>query len=91
MKAGGGVLELPVFDQLADEFPAGVLLFLFFAGLAALALAFAVASVQARVGWRVLAALAVAPFFILWKLVIQLKSAVRLRGGLKEFGATERR
>jgi len=70
---------------------ATVLVWVGLAGLAALALAFAVASVQARVGWRVLAALAVAPFFILWKLVIQLKSAVRLRGGLKEFGATERR
>lgn len=61
------------------------------AGLALLTAAFAVASVQARLGWRVLLALAVAPFYVAWKLVIQAKALFRLRGGLKEFGATERR
>lgn len=58
--------------------------------LALLALAFVVASVQARLGWRVLLALAVAPVYVAWKLVVQAKALFRLRGGLKEFGATER-
>lgn len=58
--------------------------------LAALSFAFLVAAVQARVGWRVIAALAVAPFFIGWKLLIQLKAILGLRGGLKEFGPTDR-
>ena len=57
----------------------------------ALALAFFTGAVQARVGWRVLLALAVAPFFIAWKLFVQLKAALGLRGGLKEYGATERK
>ncbi|MCB9889947.1 MAG: glycosyltransferase [Planctomycetes bacterium] len=55
-----------------------------------LGLAFTIASVQARVGWRVLLALAVAPFYVAWKLIVQLKALLRLRGGLKEFGSTER-
>jgi len=59
--------------------------------LVALTLAFSVAAAQARVGWRVLLAIAVAPFFIAWKLIVQVKALVALRGGLKEFGATERR
>lgn len=59
--------------------------------VALLALAFAVAAVQARVGWRVLLALAVAPFYVAWKLGVQIKALLGLRGGLKEFGATERR
>jgi glycosyltransferase involved in cell wall biosynthesis len=58
--------------------------------LAALLFAFLVAAVQARVGWRVIAALAAAPFFIGWKLLIQLKAMLGLRGGLKEFGPTDR-
>ena len=58
--------------------------------LALLTMAFAVASVQARLGFRVLLALAVAPFYVGWKLVVQAKALLRLRGGLKEFGATER-
>ncbi len=58
---------------------------------ALLGFAFFSAAIQARVGWRVLAALVVAPFFIAWKLFVQLKAAVGLRGGLKEFGATERK
>ena len=57
----------------------------------ALSFAFAVAAVQARVGWRMLAALAAAPFFIGWKLLVQLKAMLGLRGGLRDFGATERR
>jgi glycosyltransferase involved in cell wall biosynthesis len=61
------------------------------AALALLSFAFAVAAVQARVGWRMVAALAAAPFFIGWKLLVQLKAMLGLRGGLREFGATERR
>lgn len=59
--------------------------------LAALSFAFVVATVQARVGWRVVAALSAAPFFIGWKLLVQLKALLGLRGGLRDFGATERR
>ena len=58
--------------------------------LAALLFAFFVAAVQARVGWRVIAALAAAPFFIGWKVLIQLKALLGLRGGLREFGPTDR-
>lgn len=61
------------------------------AAVGLLGLAFTVAAVQARVGWRVLLALAVAPFYVGWKLIVQLKALLGLRGGLKEFGATERR
>ncbi|HEY7628442.1 MAG TPA: glycosyltransferase family 2 protein [Ilumatobacteraceae bacterium] len=59
--------------------------------LVAMSFAFLVASIQGRVGWRMVAALATAPFFICWKLLIQLKAMFGLRGGLREFGATERR
>lgn len=52
---------------------------------------FAVASVQARVGPRIILALLVAPLYILWKLFIQVKALFGLRGGLKEFGATARK
>ncbi len=58
--------------------------------LAALLFAFFVGAVQARVGWRVVAALAAAPFFVCWKVLIQLKAILGLRGGLREFGPTDR-
>jgi hypothetical protein len=66
---------------------------LFWIGVSALVLlawAFAVASVQARVGPRVLLALLIAPGYVVWKLAVQTKALFGLRGGLKEFGATER-
>ena len=31
-----------------------------------------------------------APAYIVWKLAIQLRAALRMRGGVKEFGATAR-
>lgn len=58
--------------------------------LVAMTWCFAVASVQARVGPRIILALACSPFYIAWKLLIQAKAVLGLRGGLKEFGATPR-
>lgn len=58
--------------------------------LALMTWCFAVAAVQARVGPRVILALLYSPFYIGWKLLIQAKAMLGLRGGLKEYGATTR-
>ena len=66
---------------------------LFWIGVTAIVLlawAFAVAAVQARVGPRILLALLIAPGYVVWKLAVQAKALFGLRGGLKEFGATDR-
>lgn len=60
------------------------------ASLAFLVAALAIAAVQARLGPRLLLAMLAAPAYVAWKLVVQLRALVGLRGGLKEFGATER-
>jgi 1,2-diacylglycerol 3-beta-glucosyltransferase len=46
--------------------------------------------VEARLSPRVFAALAVAPAYLAWKLVVQVRAAVILRSGPREFGATPR-
>lgn len=58
--------------------------------LALLTWCFAIASVQARVGPRIVLALLFAPFYIAWKLIIQTKALLQMRGGVPEFGATAR-
>ena len=60
------------------------------ASLCMLVVALAIAAVQARLGPRLLLAMLVAPVYVAWKLAVQFRALVGLRGGLKEFGATER-
>lgn len=59
-------------------------------GIGLLAWTFTVACVQARVGFRVILGLLLAPGYLAWKLAVQLRALLGLRGGLKEFGATPR-
>jgi hypothetical protein len=57
--------------------------------LAVIAGALAVALVQARVGWRTWAALGAAPWYVAWKIPVQLRALVGL-GKPKVYGATRR-
>jgi len=86
MAAGLGAMSA-ILAALAGAWP------LFWVAVAMVALlgwCFVVASVQARVGPRIILAVLFAPAYIVWKLAIQLRAALRMRGGVKEFGATAR-
>ena len=58
--------------------------------LLVLAAVLGLALVQARVHPRILAAMALAPAYLVWKLVVQAKASLAVRQGPREFGATER-
>ncbi len=60
------------------------------AALIVMAAALGLAFVQARLHPRVLFAMAIAPVYLGWKLVVQARAAVSVRRGPREFGATER-
>ena len=60
------------------------------ASLATLGGVLVVALIQARVHPRILGAIALAPAYLVWKLVVQVRALVVVRRGVSEFGATER-
>ena len=60
------------------------------AGLAGLAAVLLVAIVEARLSPRIFLALLAAPVYLIWKVVLQVRAAVSVRSGPKEFGATPR-
>ena len=60
------------------------------AAIATLSAAIGLAFVQARLHPRVFLAIAVAPAYLGWKLLVQLRAMLSLRRGPYEFGATER-
>ena len=59
------------------------------AGLAALTFVLVVGLIQARVGWRTWAALAAAPWYLMWKVPVQIKAMAGTRTQ-KVYGATPR-
>ena len=60
------------------------------AALAALFVVLLLGIVQARLHPRVLLALTIAPAYLIWKVVVQIRAAIIVRSGRREFGATER-
>jgi glycosyltransferase involved in cell wall biosynthesis len=58
--------------------------------LLALLLVLLLAIVQARLHPRIFLALAIAPAYLVWKVVVQIKASFELRRGNRELGATER-
>jgi glycosyltransferase involved in cell wall biosynthesis len=60
------------------------------AAIATLSAAIGLAFVQARLHPRVILAVAVAPAYLAWKLLVQVRAMLSLRRGPYEFGATER-
>lgn len=59
-------------------------------GLVALVGVVVSAATMAGIGWRILVALAVAPLYLVWKIVVSIRAAVAVARGIDEFGATAR-
>lgn len=67
-----------------------VLSFVFLALLVLLVLVLVLALLEARVGWRTWLVLLIAPWFLPWKAVVQLRALFSLRRGVRSYGATPR-
>lgn len=84
------VLSLAVGLLLALLAGAAVLSFVLLALLGLLVLVLVLAMLEAKVGWRTWLALLVAPWFVPWKALIQLRALLSVKRGVQTYGATPR-